>query len=104
MKENRTMPAPRRRRKDQEPLAQIVGTPATVPSATSDVPDAVGTLAIEPTHEEIARRAYQLYEERGGVHGQDQEDWFLAERELRELALRAAVDKALGTYGPYAAA
>jgi hypothetical protein len=32
---------------------------------------------------EIARRAYQLHEERGGGHGHDVDDWLRAERELR---------------------
>jgi hypothetical protein len=32
---------------------------------------------------DIARRAYQLYEERGGGHGHDLDDWLQAERELR---------------------
>ena len=39
-----------------------------------------------PSHEEIARRAYQLWEERGGAHGSDQEDWHRAEHELRHQA------------------
>jgi hypothetical protein len=34
------------------------------------------------TSEEIARRAYQLYEQRGRGHGSDREDWLRAEREL----------------------
>jgi DUF2934 family protein len=33
--------------------------------------------------EEIRRRAYQLYEERGGQHGSDQDDWLRAETEVR---------------------
>jgi hypothetical protein len=32
--------------------------------------------------EDIARRAYERYQQRGGEHGRDQEDWFAAEREL----------------------
>jgi len=35
-----------------------------------------------PTREEIELRAYQIYVERGGVDGQDAEDWVQAEREL----------------------
>jgi hypothetical protein len=35
-----------------------------------------------PTHEEIARRAYELFLARGGVHGHHEEDWLQAEREL----------------------
>ena len=37
-----------------------------------------------PTHDEVARLAYSYWEARGRAHGQDQEDWFRAERELTE--------------------
>jgi hypothetical protein len=30
----------------------------------------------------VARRAYQLFEQRGGVHGFDLDDWITAEKEL----------------------
>jgi Protein of unknown function (DUF2934) len=40
------------------------------------------TAESHPTHEEIALRAYQIYAERGGAHGQDVDDWLQAEREL----------------------
>jgi hypothetical protein len=36
------------------------------------------------THKEIARRAYELYERRGGEHGRDLDDWLHAEDELRD--------------------
>lgn len=98
------MGTPRRRRKDFEPLNQLAGTRATVPAATSDSPNPVERLAREPTHDEIARRAYELYEQRGGEQGRDREDWFHAERELRQIALRRVVESALATDGPYAAA
>jgi hypothetical protein len=39
---------------------------------------------------EIARRAFELYCERGAQHGSDLEDWLQAERELRG-SLAAAV-------------
>lgn len=32
--------------------------------------------------EEIRRRAYEIYEERGGTHGLDQDDWYRAEQEV----------------------
>lgn len=32
--------------------------------------------------DEIRRRAYELYQERGGQHGFDQEDWSRAETEI----------------------
>jgi hypothetical protein len=34
-------------------------------------------------HEAIARRAYELYEERGYEGGHETEDWLLAESEIR---------------------
>jgi hypothetical protein len=34
------------------------------------------------THEEIARYAYRLFEERGRVHGHALDDWLAAERAL----------------------
>lgn len=34
------------------------------------------------TPEQIARRAYELYEQRGAAHGHDWDDWLSAEREL----------------------
>jgi Protein of unknown function (DUF2934) len=36
----------------------------------------------QPTSEEIALRAYQIYLERGGTPGNELEDWIQAEREL----------------------
>ena len=30
----------------------------------------------------IAQRAFEIYESRGGSHGSDQDDWFMAEEEL----------------------
>lgn len=35
-----------------------------------------------PTQDEIARRAYEIYLERGGAPGHELEDWTRAEREL----------------------
>ena len=37
----------------------------------------------DPTHEEIAARAYELYLARGSLDGYSEEDWLLAEAELR---------------------
>jgi hypothetical protein len=33
---------------------------------------------------EIARRAYEIFEQRGGGHGRDLDDWLQAEWELRD--------------------
>jgi hypothetical protein len=36
-----------------------------------------------PTDDDIARRAYERFLERGAEHGRDWEDWLVAEQELR---------------------
>lgn len=36
-----------------------------------------------PTHEQIARRAYEIFLARGGQPGNPEHDWHQAERELR---------------------
>ena len=38
----------------------------------------------EPSREEIARRAHELYLKRGSEQGKDVEDWVRAEKELRD--------------------
>ena len=39
-----------------------------------------------PFRERVARRAYERFQLRGSEHGHDQEDWFEAERELKEAS------------------
>lgn len=42
-------------------------------------------LAVMPPvnlEEDVRRRAYEIYEERGGQHGLDQDDWYRAEQEV----------------------
>ncbi len=56
----------------------------TSPLASSDVM----TLPVPESefrdlrHTRIARRAFEIYEARGGEHGQDLDDWLRAEREI----------------------
>jgi hypothetical protein len=38
-------------------------------------------------HDDIRRRAYEIYLERGGLPGRELEDWFQAESELKSAAL-----------------
>ena len=40
--------------------------------------------------DEICRRAYELYEQRGGEHGHDVEDWLRAEKEITRQKSRVA--------------
>ena len=37
--------------------------------------------------DDIRRRAYEIYQERGGLPGRELEDWFQAESELSSAAL-----------------
>jgi hypothetical protein len=36
-----------------------------------------------PNRDDVERRAYELFEQRGGEAGHDVDDWFEAERELK---------------------
>jgi hypothetical protein len=40
--------------------------------------------AARPTDEEIARKAYELFEARGRLPGYEREDWLAAEQQLQE--------------------
>lgn len=40
--------------------------------------------------EQVAQLAHRFWTERGGGHGHHEEDWFRAERELRELRGKAS--------------
>lgn len=42
-----------------------------------------GREEAKPDRQAVARRAFELFLARGGVHGHDVEDWLAAERELR---------------------
>lgn len=44
----------------------------------------------QPTHDEIAVRAHQIWELRGSIHGIDTQTWLEAERELHAQAQAAA--------------
>jgi len=69
-------------RRDRERLDHVGGRPPAVPREMAVIPTLVEGLRRAPTHDEIACRACQRFEERGGEPGRDREDWFLAEREL----------------------
>jgi hypothetical protein len=55
------------------------------PKKTNVIPMPVAA----PTSEEIAQRAYEIFQTRGGEPGHDLDDWLQAESELlRENAVR----------------
>jgi hypothetical protein len=53
---------------------------APAQSRASEIP-----LATALPHDEIRRRAYEIYLERGGGQGHDLEDWLRAEREFQGM-------------------
>ena len=48
-----------------------------------------------PSHEEIERRAYQIYLEHGFQPGNALADWLAAERELRETREKQETDRSI---------
>lgn len=68
-------------------MSRIAATPGTELTETESIPNPVDRPVRAPNHDEIARRAYQLFEERGREPGREWEDWFRAEREQEEHEL-----------------
>lgn len=67
------------------PAAKVQG-PTTTPLPRGADPAGQSASAerkmSRPNPEEVARRAYERYLQRGGQHGSDQDDWYAAERDL----------------------
>jgi len=55
---------------------KIVVSPRSSPGKVAMMPDSVAS------QDQIRERAYELYEGRGRGPGQDEQDWFRAEREV----------------------
>jgi hypothetical protein len=78
---------PARRRSDKpRPAVASDGIGAsTAVARTASVPGMVERAASGgPSDADVARLAYELYVERGCCDGYDKEDWYEAERRLRE--------------------
>jgi hypothetical protein len=58
---------------------KVVGLPKSSPG---EGPMLSGTVL---SQDAIRSRAYELYENRGCEHGQDERDWLLAEQEILKL-------------------
>lgn len=57
------------------------------------LPEPAPSQEDSPSHDEIARRAFELHLERGGGEGGAEEDWLRAEDELRRKNAAAASDR-----------
>ncbi len=66
-----------------KPAIGSSGTPK--PARSSKKGNGAADSAAEPFNspDEVARRAYEIYQRRGGNHGADLDDWLAAERELK---------------------
>ncbi len=71
-------------RKTRKAAGQVPAIPAVTerdvvkPGQPAQAP----AIRPEPTHDEIAVRAWSIYERRGGGHGQAMDDWLEAKRQL----------------------
>lgn len=66
---------------DRRPAEHEPSEAAIVAEAAAIYPDTFDTA---PTPDEIAAEAYAIYLSRGSGHGQDQDDWYEAERRLQD--------------------
>jgi hypothetical protein len=67
---------------------RVEGSAADIPAMTAREVANVGqpvqapAIPAEPTHDEIALRAWSIYESRGGGHERAMDDWLEAKRQL----------------------
>ena len=73
-----------RKPKTETPAAKAVKAPAKSNGKTNG--KASNLTVMQPSREQIAALAHRLWAERGYQHGQDADDWFRAEQELRGKA------------------
>jgi hypothetical protein len=68
------------------------GAPVQPPAPTETRPDLtlVSRPAVGSIEEEIRRRAYELYLERGSTPGDPGKDWLIAEQEVRSRQMQKA--------------
>jgi hypothetical protein len=78
------MPAAPPSQKKQPAPAPPPNSPLPRPAAAKEVPTPRSPSAAgqRPTQEQIAARAYQLWERKGKPAGTDRDDWYEAERLL----------------------
>ena len=63
------------------------GSATVTPPRRAGTKPRQATTSVKIAHEQIARRAHEIWVQQGCKHGQDQNHWFEAERQLKaELA------------------
>jgi hypothetical protein len=83
--------------KTKSPQVFISGQPNTAqtsaPQPIHEISRPRPIATATPTHEDIARRAYQIYVEKGYPQGQSEPIWQQAEREQMDLGLAAFLSR-----------
>lgn len=64
-------------------LQQMKTSQVTAPQQAHDIPRPKPVPAAAPTQEDIAKRAYEIYVEKGCPEGQSEQNWNQAEQELK---------------------
>lgn len=76
------------RNKKNLPYISVAQHPIAMPTSaqlpTGGISQAGQTQEITQTHDQIARRAYEIYVELGCPHGQSEQHWKQAEREKQK--------------------
>jgi Protein of unknown function (DUF2934) len=84
--------APRRTTKTQSGQKQTIEPERIVVNVSSNGDRTVissGANGASASFQQIQRRAYELFMARGGAHGWDWDDWFMAEQELNAASAAA---------------
>lgn len=68
-----------------EPESTQVPVSQPLHTRLSPRPDAIPVI----THDDIAKRAYEIYVEKGCLQGQSEQDWRQAEREQRNRIVKS---------------
>jgi hypothetical protein len=74
---------PARRSTADDPAAPAAPKPKRARAAAAPAPGQGAGSSGGPSLDDIRRRAYERYLERGGNHGQHFDDWLEAEKELK---------------------
>lgn len=73
-------------RVDDEKPVKVVDDRDLPPKVDAAVDKDIGVLSPDALREKIASRAHEIYENRvrEGIHGDENSDWYIAEREIIE--------------------
>jgi hypothetical protein len=80
---NAAKKSPDKKAAAKKPVAVEIAAAASASADASTSPVHTAQPSAAQFHEEIRRRAYELYRERGGHHGSHEADWHRAESEVR---------------------